>query len=298
MSLILLKLLLALGTLLAGVVGGLAPLAGRRRTGSGALVGAGNAFSAGLFLAIGMIHFLPESALAFAEAGTAYPLASLLAVASFLLLLLLEHVLVPEAAHDAAHAHSGAEFHSHGPGGHLGHRDGGHQHGGHRDAGHGASGSGPRHVEPVAAASPYVLVTALAVHSVLAGGALGAEADAGGAILTFVAIAVHKGAAGLALGLALVGAGLSQRRVVQLVALFALMTPIGILLGAGVAQFLREGGLALFDATAAALAGGTFLYIGTFDLVQDEFLGTGRRWAKWVWAVFGATLAALLALWL
>ena len=147
------------------------------------------------------------------------------------------------------------------------------------------------------ASSPYVLLLALSVHSVLAGTVLGADTDRPGVWLTFLAIAVHKGAAGLALGLALAGAGMSSRRRFRLTALFALMTPMGIVLGLLAGHGLRVDGRLLFDATSAALAAGTFLYIGAFDLVQDEFLRAGRRWSKWVCAVAGALLAALLAAW-
>ena len=53
-----------------------------------------------------------------------------------------------------------------------------------------------------------------------------------------------------------------------------------------------------FNAGATALAAGTFLYIGAFDLVQDQFLLPARRWAKWLSAVAGAALAGLVTLWL
>jgi len=268
-----LKLLLALGTLVIGAAGGLAPILGSGQSRSRFVVGAGNAFAAGLFLAIGMLHFLPESAAAFVRGGVLYPASSLLAVGAFLILLLLEHVLLPDAAHDAAHAHSGEGRHSHG---------GGHGH----------------EVEEVVRASPYVLVVALSIHSVLAGLALGAEADAEGALLTFLAIAIHKGTAGLALGLALMSASTQRRKALTLTALFAAMTPLGIFVGTAAGGLLRSDAQVLFDAGAGALAAGTFLYIGAFDLVQDEFLRAGRRWTKWVSAVVGAATAALLAVWL
>lgn len=278
-----LKLLLALLTFIAGAAGGAMPLLWEHwqaapqlaAAGSRRLVGAGNAFAAGLFLSIGLLHFLPDSAAAYSEMGITYPAASVVAVGSFLLLLLLEHVLLPEAAHDAAHAHSGEGHPSH-----QAHSAEGHAH--------------PPHT---AGTSPYVLLLALSVHSVLAGTVLGVDVDSRGVLLTFLAIAVHKGAAGLALGLALAGAGIPMARRLRLTGLFALMTPLGIVLGLVAGQAMRGDGRLLFDASAAALAAGAFLYIGAFDLVQDEFLRAGRRWTKWVCAVVGAFLAALLAAW-
>jgi len=271
-----LKAVLATITLLAGAAGGVLPLLRVRSAGSPQIVGAGNAFAAGLFLAIGLLHFLPESAASYDSLGVGYPVASLLAVSAFLLLLLLEHVLLPDAAHDAAHAHSGEGRHSH----------------------HVHANEGSEHRETATKASPYVLVLALSVHSVLAGGALGSDSEMRGVLLTFVAIAAHKGAAGLALGLALVGAGMARGVALRWIGMFALMTPLGILLGALAGQALRHAAQLHFDAGAAALAAGTFLYIGAFDLVQDEFLRAGRRWTKWLCALVGAALAAILAAWL
>jgi zinc transporter 1/2/3 len=183
---------------------------------------------------------------------------------AFMLLLLLEHVLLPEAAHAAVHAHSGEGIHP------------------------------PGHGHPPTTASPYVLMLALSVHSVLAGVVLGAARDGGVAILTFCAIGLHKATEGLALGIAL-AEPLERRRALRLVALFASMTPLGIALGALAGSGLRPDVSAWFDAVTGALAAGTFLYIGTFDLLQDEFLRPGRRWAKWAFAALGVAAGALLA---
>ena len=46
-----------------------------------------------------------------------------------------------------------------------------------------------------------------------------------------------------------------------------------------------------------ALAAGTFIYISTLDILQDEFLRPGSRWAKWLSAALAVALMALLSLW-
>ena len=74
-------------------------------------------------------------------------------------------------------------------------------------------------------------------------------------------------------------------------------TAVFAALGLVAGSILRPSSQLLFDALATGLAGGTFLYIGAFDLLQDEFLHPGRRWAKLVAAAAGALLAALLAVW-
>ena len=75
------------------------------------------------------------------------------------------------------------------------------------------------------------------------------------------------------------------------------MTPLGILIGMMTSGFFRPGAELYFDAVVSALAAGTFLYIASIDMLQDEFLKTGSRWAKWLWAVCGLALTAVLALW-
>jgi zinc transporter 1/2/3 len=283
MSLTSLKLVLLLLTLAVGWIGAALPLLRERKAVGGGWVGVGNAFAAGLFLGVGLLHFLPEATAGFEARGAEFPLAPALALAAFLLLLLLEHVLLPDAAHDAAHSHSGeglggAHVHS---SAHLGTSHG------HAD---------PHEATVVSAsASPYVLVFALSAHSVLAGLALGADPDRVGTLLSFLAIAVHKGTAGLALGMALATSAIGKRRGLWMAALFALMTPLGIGVGMVAGGPLQLGARIAFEAGVSALAAGTFLYIGAFDLLQDEFLRPGRRWAKWVSAAAGVLLAALLA---
>ncbi len=275
MSLLETKIVLLVVTLAVGWIGGSLPLLWDRQPFRGRWIGGGNAFAAGLFLAIGMLHLLPDSAVAFRAHGVDYPAASLLAMVAFLVMLLLEHVLSPEAAHSAAHAHSGAGLHE--PPGHAEmHR---HVHGARSEA------------SSRAISRPYVLVLALSVHSVLAGLGLGTQTDSAGAGLTFAAIAIHKATAGLALGIALLTTAIPKRTQRGLVALFAAMTPLGIGIGLLAGTFLGSG---LFAAWTTALAGGTFLYIGAFDLLQDEFLHPGRRWSKWLCAALGVALAAIL----
>ena len=43
---------------------------------------------------------------------------------------------------------------------------------------------------------------------------------------------------------------------------------------------LRQSAGLYFDATVSSLAAGTFLYIASIDMLQDEFLKPGSRWAN------------------
>ena len=270
MSLIAIKLIFLAAILFSGWLGGVLPI--RRGTVEPAsrVLSWGNAFAAGIFFGIGMIHMLPEANDSWMELGWEYPMAFALAGMAFLLFFLFEHVVLPDSAHAAvhAHAHPGDDV--------LAHE--GHDH------------------SP--ALYPYALVVALSIHSVVAGIALGAQHTIANAAFIFVAIVTHKSTAGFALGVSLARAELPAIRAKRLIWLFAVMTPLGILLGMAISGLLQSRGGLLFDAAFTALAAGTFLYIASLDILQDEFLRPGSRWAKWLFAALAVGLMALLALWL
>ncbi len=270
MDLVATKLLLAAAVLLVGWAGGALVLGRSSRSPDGRFLSWGNAFAAGVFLGTGLIHSLGEASGLWRDLGWDYPVAFLLAAASFCMILLFEHVLLSDDAHAMIHAHTGEPLE------HEGH---GHHH------------------HPVREASPTALVVALSAHSVLAGLALGAQRLMASTLIIALAILAHKATAGLALGLTLERRGTDRRHSRRYLLLFAAMTPLGILAGLVGSGLLREGAGLYFDATVSALAAGTFLYIASIDMLQDEFLKPGSRWAKWVSAVTGLAITAVLALW-
>lgn len=272
MDLLTAKLALAAAVFAIGWLGGRMVLGGDGGD-RGRFLSGGNAFAAGIFLGTGLIHVLGESAAAWRDLGWEYPMAFVLAAAAFSLILLFEHVLLPDEAHAMIHAHtadptSDEHVHAHGHG--HGHSD-----------------------DP----SPYALVVALSAHSVLAGLALGAEQVLASTFMIALAILAHKGTAGLALGIRLARSSMGAGEARRYVLLFALMTPLGILLGLAGSGLLRQRAGLTFDAVVSALAAGTFLYIASIDMLQDEFLRPGSRWAKWLWAVVGLGVTAVLAVW-
>ncbi len=261
------QLLFALAILAAGALGGWLPLAGDGRSGK-RFMSWSNAFAAGVFLGTGLIHMLGESSRAWQELGWSYPMAPLLAAAGFLAFLFAEHVLLPPSAHAVSHAHSGEAL----------------------------PASGLAALERPGI--PYALLVALSIHSAIAGVALGAQRELAGALYIFLAIVAHKSSAGFALGVSLARSSVPPRRGRALVALFAAMTPLGILVGAVASGLLRGGAGRYFDATFEALAAGSCVYIASMDSLQDEFLHAGGRLAKWAWAAAAVALTALLSIWL
>jgi zinc transporter 1/2/3 len=262
------KLVFLLAILAAGWLGAALPLLRSSSPQGGRFMSWGNAFSAGIFLGIGLIHMLFEAQEAWAALGWTYPIAFVLATAAFATSLLFEHVLLPEQAHAMVHHHGHDCVEEH----------------------HASSESD--------GLFPYVLIVALSLHSILAGVALGTQDSVSNGLIIFLAIFVHKATAGFALGVSLARSTIERRRSLRLVALFAAMTPAGILVGMSLDRAVLSSSEAYLDATVLALAAGTFIYIASLDIIQDEFLRPGSRFMKWLFATLGLALMALLALWI
>lgn len=258
------KLVFLMAILAAGAVGGMLPL--RRPVTSSALLSRGNALVAGIFLGAGWMHMLPEAAHDWraltGNAEWAFGLAAL----GFLIMLASEHVLLPESAHALVHAPSSERFQA------L-----------------------PRQERGSRAA--YAVLVALSVHAILEGLALGAEPALADASVLFVAIFAHKLIAGFALGMSLARSAIAAPLRLGLLAVFASATPVGILLGAapgiGLEGSLRQG----FEASFMALAAGTFIYVALLDILRDELLEPGSRFALFGLVSLGAGVMALLSIW-
>lgn len=260
------KLVLLSAILITGAVGAALPLVRREAPTSERLLGFGNSFAAGVFLAAGLIHMLPDADRIWTSLGWHYPMAFAFASLGFAVLLLVEHVLLPEQAHQELHAHSGERF----------------------------TKAGGHHHDAIAA---YSVLTALSIHSLVAGLALGAQPELSRALVISTAILAHKLAEGFALGVSLARSHLSSKQSWRLVTLFALATPIGGLVGALVGETIEGRVGATLEASFLSIAAGTFVYVATFDILRDEFPAHGGRFAKWLVLTAGIVAMGMLALW-
>ncbi|MEM9177534.1 MAG: ZIP family metal transporter, partial [Myxococcota bacterium] len=162
------KLALLIAILVAGAIGAALPLRRRETAGRERLLGWGNAFAAGVFLAAGLVHMLPDADRTWTALGHEYPTAFALAGLAFVLMLLVEHVLLPEQAHEEMHAPSGERF----------------------------ARIAERHRHSGDALAAYAVLIALSIHSLLAGLALGAEAELSRALVLILTRALLIAAAG------------------------------------------------------------------------------------------------------
>jgi len=132
-----------------------------------------------------------------------------------------------------------------------------------------------------------LLLSALAVHSLVESAALGVQSSRKSALLLAASIGegrtspssrmslpnsslppgMHQPAESVALLVALVKAGLPRRGVAALLAAFSLVGPLG--LGAGI--LAKQVGGGALEPLLVALTAGTFLYVGATEVVAEEF---------------------------
>ncbi len=151
---------------------------------------------------------------------------------------------------------------------------------------------------PLIPGEPVILLIVLSVHSVILGLALGAQSALTGAVIVFLALVAHRGAAGFALGVGYQRAGLTHRHALPQLTFFSAMTPTGIVVGAGMGAALTGRPDALFEAIFDSLGAGTFVYIAALDIIKTEFDSPRYHGEKWTAAESGFAIVAILAIWI
>lgn len=142
--------------------------------------------------------------------------------------------------------------------------------------------------------TPLVLMIGLSVHSLFEGVSLGLSTDTKSTFIMALAIFLHKGAAGMSLGISMQKTFGDQGRVfvTTLMIFFAFFTPIGIFFGAVIAA----GEHPLLKIIFNCLAAGTFLYIACSEIIVEEFSTGGRKFMKLCIYLVGIGIIASLLL--
>ena len=229
---------------LAAVAGGTLPVFSKKDIHPGQGFPLGEAFASGVFLALSMLIMLPAAHAQISKTPglLSYPWAFLIATIAFLALLEFEHLLT-----------------------HL------------KDRIEGSSSHMDTDSPPTGSASPVVPILLLAligVPSFFLGAAIGVSQDLFSIILILVAVLAHKSTAGFALALKMMQSTLSRPKVVILFLLFALSTPIGILIGDDLATTLGSSAMLTTKGLVLAMAAGVFLYMSTLHEMRHSPLIT------------------------
>lgn len=115
--------------------------------------------------------------------------------------------------------------------------------------------------------TPFILMIGLGVHATFEGLSLGIEKDFDKVMIFAIAIVLHKGAAGMSLGISMSQTFPGQDRfITTLLFIFALFTPLGVIIG----WALRDSS-ELSEIVFSCLAAGSFLYISCSEVIVEEF---------------------------
>jgi len=136
----------------------------------------------------------------------------------------------------------------------------------------------------------------LSVHSLLAGAAVGISDTFLATSTLILAILAHKWAESFALAIRINHSTISLRTGMIGFALFALMAPVGILLGSFVNSAIVSA--KLFAPVFTAMAAGTFVYIGTLHgLERATMIERCCDMKEFGYVIIGFTIMAVVAIW-
>jgi len=184
--------------LLVTYAGGYYPLFRREKARQAEGFPLGEAFTAGVFLALSLILMYPSAFQLLNKSfpDIDYPLASVLVLCVFLVLLGLEHII--------------------------------------KNFERKSTNTNNQLSNPTI---PIIMTVMIAIPSFFLGTALGIS-DASTAVFIWIAIMVHKSSAAFALALKMVQSTLSRNQTFIIFSLFALSTPIGIIFGEDIHEYL------------------------------------------------------------
>lgn len=126
----------------------------------------------------------------------------------------------------------------------------------------------------------YILIVALSLHSVFEGLALGLITDVDRLAQIAVAIVIHKSTIAFSLSVNMVHHQMSTKTIVKSSVLFAVMGPIGTVIGMVVLHYSTAQTSSLYSGILQGIANGTFLFVTFFEIFQRELAEQGSRLLK------------------
>lgn len=144
-----------------------------------------------------------------------------------------------------------------------------------------------------------LLLIMLSLHSLIEGAALGINSVFNNALVIFIAIMAHKSTAAFALGVTIVRGYSSRLRSTLMLIGFSIMSPVGVVLAAVVGGLLQSGTGSLAEAVFNAFAAGSFLYIGTLNVIDSHFHPKPlvHRFADLLALILGIGSMGVVAIW-
>ncbi|XP_030579937.1 zinc transporter ZIP1 [Archocentrus centrarchus] len=248
-------------------------------------------FAGGVFLAACLLDIIPDylsdisAELDAQKVETPFPLPEFIMAAGFFTVLILEKIVQNFRVMRAAHEERAPLI-----------QDNGHGHGHGGPTTHDLEGSGHHvHVDLQAHSSfrSFMLFLSLSLHSVFEGLAIGLQSTDSKVLEICIAILVHKSIIVFSLSVKLVQSAVRPLWVAAYIAVFAMMSPLGIAIGIGVMEAQLAAG-PLIQAVLEGLAAGTFVYITFLEILPHELNSPGNQLLKVIFILVGFTIMAAL----
>jgi zinc transporter 1/2/3 len=259
-----------------------------------------NAFSGGLFLGIGLFHVLPESAEMLEEYSL--PWAYFCAYLSYALILFVEKVAFN--SHSLFHGHGNSRkeprisveplpgFNSERPTVDEGNEEKLIEKDNNNEQEHEHEHEHEHKHEKKIGITPYILLLALGFHGFFEGMALGIQGEVRDTLFLSLAIAAHKWAASLTLGISFIKAEVQLKQLIIMIGIFGLIGPVGIAFG----MILRATANAIVEGIFLAISVGTFIYIACTEVLVEEFEHSDNKYLKFIAFMVGGIFTAGLSL--
>ena len=260
-----LKIISIISMLLMGFFFGIMPYCIKSCRNSIKFLNISNAFSGGLFLGIGLFHVLPEGNEKIKEKWPDLPWAYFIAFLSYALILFVEKVLMD--SHDLLNNH-------------FNHNDSDEEIKKKIDEFDENNIVSENQKDKVLIENeshnsnlsfnltPYILLFALGFHGLFEGIALGVQSEISGTISLLIAIAAHKWAASLTLGISFVKAEVKSIQFYIMIGIFASIGPIGMIIGLIITHMFSE---EYIEGIFLAISTGTFIYVSCSEVLVEEF---------------------------
>ncbi|GLH05658.1 Uncharacterized protein GBIM_11230 [Gryllus bimaculatus] len=124
--------------------------------------------------------------------------------------------------------------------------------------------------DPHSSFRSFLLLTALSLHSLFEGLAIGLQPDVESVLQIFAAVVLHKTIIAFSLGLNLVQSQLGLIAIIRSNVLFCITSPIGMGIAMSLEQFGHAVDSSVVNGVLQGLACGTFVYITFFEVLPHE----------------------------
>ena len=248
-----------------------------------------NTFSGGLFLGISLLHLLPESQEKFYKLKIKFPLAFLICILIYCLILYVEKVvfdpnLIKEENEKVTEQYISKRidfkiipFSS--------------ESNKETEDFNNDDESESNFLKKKSLYKPFILLFALGFHALFEGIAVGILEEFDSVLSLTLVIVAHKWAEGLSFGISFIKLELTKCQINLLLTIYSIIGPSGVLLG----WLLSIVANPFIQGIFLAASSGTFLYISCSEIIVEEFEKKKDKCIKFLFLLLGAIMSAILA---